>query len=60
MDPRRLLSRVFYLIGYDALVGRPPALRLLACVQEVGGDVAETGHLGGAGGGGVNRKSEVC
>lgn len=34
-----------YLIRYDALVGRPPAPRLLPCVQVVGSDVAETGNL---------------
>lgn len=38
-------GRTRYLVRYDALVGRPPAPGLLPCVQEVGCDVAEAGHL---------------
>lgn len=34
-----------YLIRYDALVGRPPAPRLLPCVQIVSSNMAETGNL---------------
>lgn len=34
-----------YLIRHDALVGRPPTLRLLPRDQEVCSDVAETGNL---------------
>lgn len=34
-----------YLIRNDALVGRPPALRLLPCIQVVSSNMAETGNL---------------
>lgn len=34
-----------YLIRHDALVGRPPTLRLLPCDQVVRSNVAETGNL---------------
>lgn len=34
-----------HLVGHDALMGRPPASRLLSTNQVVGSDVAETGNL---------------